>query len=341
MTESCEFRNTKNEQIHDRLVSGILDKELSQKLQLEPELTLEKAIQTAHDSELVKGRAMKGRDEVSQKPSRFSETRKGWLQRSRPLQTQKAGPKCTRCGRGHTHTDNCTARNAECRKCKKIGHFAAVRRTKEDERTVPAAGRSGCLYSMDDILVYGNAEEEHDNWEKYPGNNCNFVKRISSMERVGADICEWDRQHYLIVIDYFYKHLETVHLPDMTSQTAINYLKNVFARWGCPDKLVTDNGLQFVGKAFKELEHQYNFNHITTSLHYPQANGEAERAVQTAKRILKQKDPFFALLSYRATPLNTTKSSPAQLIMGRQLRTPIPTLEKNSTPKWPDLKCVR
>uniref|UniRef100_H3APG0 Integrase catalytic domain-containing protein n=1 Tax=Latimeria chalumnae TaxID=7897 RepID=H3APG0_LATCH len=119
-----------------------------------------------------------------------------------------------------------------------------------------------------------------------------------------------------------------VHLPDMMSQTTINRLKNVFARWGCPDELVIDDGPQFVGKAFKEFEHQYNFNHITTSPRYPQANGKAERAVQTAKRILKQKDPFLALLSYRATPLNATKSSPAQLIM------------KTLVPKWPDLKCV-
>uniref|UniRef100_H3BG27 Gypsy retrotransposon integrase-like protein 1 n=1 Tax=Latimeria chalumnae TaxID=7897 RepID=H3BG27_LATCH len=144
-----------------------------------------------------------------------------------------------------------------------------------------------------------------------------------------------DKQHYLIMIDYFSRYLEIAHLPDTTSQATINRLKNVFARWGCPDELVTDNGPQFVGKAFKEFEHQYNFNHIT-SPHYPQVNGEAERAMQTAKRILKQKDPF-----YRATLLNATKSSPAQLIMGRQLRTPIPTLEKTLAPKWPDLKCVR
>uniref|UniRef100_H3AHC6 Integrase catalytic domain-containing protein n=1 Tax=Latimeria chalumnae TaxID=7897 RepID=H3AHC6_LATCH len=129
------------------------------------------------------------------------------------------------------------------------------------------------------------------------------------------------------------------HLPDMMSQITINCLKNVFARWGCSDELVTDNGPQLVGKAFKEFEHQYNFNHITTNPHYPQANGEAERAMQTAKRILKQKDPFLALLSYRTTLLNATKSSPAQLIMGRQLRTSIPTLE-SLAPKWPDLKCV-
>lgn len=82
-------------------------------------------------------------------------------------------------------------------------------------------------------------------------------------------------------------------------------------------------------------------SHTTSSPHFPQANGMAEAGVKIAKRALKQDDPFLALLSYRSTPVHSTGQSPAQLIMGRQPRGTIPTMEKVLQPKWPDLQTVR
>lgn len=118
-------------------------------------------------------------------------------------------------------------------------------------------------------------------------------------ESVAADICELNKQNYLIVVDYFSRYIEIAYLKDMSSETIRAKLKNIFARWGCPDELITDNGPQFSGRAFAQFSQEYDFRHITISPHYAQANGEAERAVQTAKQILKQTDPFLALMSYR------------------------------------------
>ncbi|CAB3979326.1 Transposon Ty3-G Gag-Pol poly [Paramuricea clavata] len=75
---------------------------------------------------------------------------------------------------------------------------------------------------------------------------------------------------------------------------------------------------------FAEFSKKYGFTHITSSPHYPQANGEAERAVQTVKGLLT-KDPYKALMNHRNTPLKEINQSPAQLMMGRRLKTSIPT----------------
>ena len=119
-----------------------------------------------------------------------------------------------------------------------------------------------------------------------------------------------------------------------TSSSIVTQLKAIFARFGIPATLITDNGLQFDSQHMKEFAYVYEFQHITTSPYYFQANGLAERMVKTVKKLLEHSaDLYKALLSYRATPLPWCGYSPAELLMGRRIRTDVPQLKDNLIPK--------
>ena len=61
----------------------------------------------------------------------------------------------------------------------------------------------------------------------------------------------------------------------------------------------------------------------------------------TVKNLMKKSgDPYKALLAYRSTPLQMGYS-PSQLLMGRVLRSTVPTTRAQRDPKVPDLSEVR
>ena len=78
-----------------------------------------------------------------------------------------------------------------------------------------------------------------------------------------------------------------------------------------------------------------------SSQELPQANGEAERAVQTIKNaVKKENDPGKALMSYRATPLEN-EYSPGEMLLRGKIRTTVPVFPDQLTPSWPGLQELR
>lgn len=160
-------------------------------------------------------------------------------------------------------------------------------------------------------------------------------------QRVAVDLCTFKGNDFLIIVDYYSRWIEILHVRVTSAAACIAKLKDSFARFGIPMELISDNGPQFASSDFKLFAKKYGFTHTTTSPYLPNANGEAERAVQTAKGILRQEDPWLGLLVYRDTVIAATGHSPSQLMLGRHIRTTLPTLPSALKPNWPNPDLIR
>lgn len=154
-------------------------------------------------------------------------------------------------------------------------------------------------------------------------------------QRIHLDFAEKDRQYYLVIVDSHSKWLEVFHMTSTTSSRTIEVLRNLFAAYGLPEEVVSDNGPQFVSAEFKQFLDKNGVKQTLVPPYHPASNGAAERSVQILKRALVKQvldasgQPSISLqhrlsnflLMYRATPHSVTGRSPAELFLKRELRT--------------------
>ena len=143
-----------------------------------------------------------------------------------------------------------------------------------------------------------------------------------------------------MIVDYYSNFIEMERIATISSRLVIQVLKRTFSRHGIPESLVSDNGPAYASEEFHEFASKWEFRHVTTSPHYPQANGKAESAVKICKNLLKKSqlaksDVHLALLNHRNTPTEPTNTSPAQRLFGRRTRTLLPVSAKLLKPETP------
>lgn len=146
--------------------------------------------------------------------------------------------------------------------------------------------------------------------------------------RVGIDLFCYGGKSYLCVYDALSNFPEVECLRDTTARTVVDATSAIFARYGIPMEVLTDNGPQFSSSEFASFARTYEFKHITSSPGFPRSNGLSEKGVQVVKRLLKKateakQDFWLALLAYRTSPLECGLA-PAEILQGRRLRTRLP-----------------
>ena len=123
--------------------------------------------------------------------------------------------------------------------------------------------------------------------QKTPLHPLEFPKR--PWQRLHLDFAGPFQGHmWLIVIDAYSKWPEVVPMKATTATRTIGKLRTIFACWGLPEQILTDNGPQFTSEEFQKFMLSNGIKHSKTAPYHPQSNGAAERFVQTFKQAMKK-----------------------------------------------------
>ena len=142
-----------------------------------------------------------------------------------------------------------------------------------------------------------------------------------------------DGDYNLVIID------KRTRYPVVETVSSTNFkvnkerFKHVFATYGIPRRLESDNGPPFNSNEFEEFAAQEGFRHHRITPNHPRANGEAERFMQILNKTeqiatLQGKDKFERqntiqdmLVAYRSTPHPATGVTPYEAMRGATIRT--------------------
>ena len=139
-----------------------------------------------------------------------------------------------------------------------------------------------------------------------------------------------NKKYLLVLVDYYSRWPEVHACNDITSSGIIKWLNSIFARFGFPEELVSDNGTQFTSAEFEIFLSKRGTRHIKTTPYNPAANGMVERLNKTLKESLQalRFDIFSweekiqaVLMMLRSTVHRATGETPAQLLFKREIRT--------------------
>ena len=147
--------------------------------------------------------------------------------------------------------------------------------------------------------------------------------------KLATDIFHFEGNSYLLLVDYTSCFPIMRKLRSITAQHITDNIKQIFAKYRCPNALVSDNRPCYASKTFKQLMKEYQVNNITSSPHYLQSNSLAKKYVQIVKNLFHMakeegQDLHKSLMTYRNTPLSSHLQSPMQILSSRITRSILP-----------------
>ncbi|CAI5669654.1 unnamed protein product [Oreochromis niloticus] len=156
---------------------------------------------------------------------------------------------------------------------------------------------------------------------------------------------------------------EAIPLRRITTANITKALIKFFTTFGLPKTVQTDQGTNFLSRAFKQTLISLGISHSVSSAYHPESQGTLERWHQTLKAMLKKychdmgrswdEGVPFVLFAIRDAKQESLGVSPATLVFGHDVRGPLKVLKEKflsggvpktnvaSMKKWYDRKAVK
>ena len=142
-----------------------------------------------------------------------------------------------------------------------------------------------------------------------------------------------NRRFVLVAVDYFTKWAEAKALTNIRDVDVKKFVwKNIVTRFGVPNTLISNNGLQFDSRAFRDFYCDLGIMNRYSTPAYPQSNGQVEavnkailsglkRRLDGAKGNWAEELPN-VLWAYRMTPRKSMGETPFSLTYGAKVVIP-------------------
>ena len=155
----------------------------------------------------------------------------------------------------------------------------------------------------------------------------------SVWHKLAIDLVSIEGHSCLSIIDYGSRYPEVIPLGSTIATAVIDKLMEVFARFGLPSVLVTDNGPQFIAAEMEQFLKQLNIRHVHSSPRYPRSNGMVERLHRVLRERLKGLRPSISfprrlqqvLMDIRNSTHRMLGTTPSEALFGRVLLTRVPS----------------
>lgn len=153
-------------------------------------------------------------------------------------------------------------------------------------------------------------------------------------QRVAFDIVgplpktENNNQYLLTFQDDLSKLSGAIPITDQSANTVARALcEHYITKYGIPEKILTDQGSNFMSKSFNEVCKLLKLKHLTTTAYHPETNGALEKSHNTLKEYLRSFTDIdrnnwdamchYAIFVYNTTPHCATNYTPHELVYGR------------------------